>query len=73
MALRQDSGKFSKMRVGDLVKVLIVDGKPTGIITKVDRSRRWTVLYEVLMGRGYGWDAEVFFREHQCEAINESR
>ena len=61
------------MQVGDLVKVLIVDGKPTGIITKVDHSRRWTVLYEVLMGRGYGWDAEVFFREHQLEIISASQ
>jgi hypothetical protein len=55
------------VKVGDLVKVLIVDGKPTGIITKVDHSRRWTVLYEVLMGSG-----RYPVREHQLEVISAS-
>ena len=57
------------MQVGDLVKVLIVDGKPTGIITHADYSRRWTVLYKVLMGSGTPFD----FREHQLEVISASR
>ena len=55
------------MKVGDLVRVTIVDGKPIGIVTKVEKSTRWTTLYEVLIG--YGWDTEVFFREHQLEAL----
>lgn len=58
------------MQVGDLVKVLIVGGHPMGIITKVEHSGRWTTLYEVLMGKGYGWDTEVYFREHQLEVIS---
>ena len=61
------------MQVGDLVKVLIVDGKPTGIITKVDHSRRWTVLYEVLMGSDWPRNTYVDFREHQLEVISASR
>ena len=56
------------MQVGDLVKVLIVDGKPTGIITHADYSTRWTVLYKVLLGGG--WNSQVDFREHQLEVIN---
>jgi hypothetical protein len=59
------------MKVGDLVKILIVDGKPLGVVTKVENSTRWCVLYEVRLGQS--WDTEVFFREHQLEAICESR
>ena len=57
------------MQVGDLVKVLIVDGKPTGIITHADYSARWRVLYKVLMGTG----SPATFREHQLELISASR
>ena len=61
------------MKVGDLVKVLIVDGKPTGIITHADYSTRWTVLYKVLLGSGWPSNTHVDFREHQLEVISASR
>ena len=61
------------MKVGDLVKVLIADGKPTGIITHADYSTRWTVLYKVLMGGDWPRNTYVDFREHQLEVISASR
>ena len=61
------------MQVGDLVKVLIVDGKPTGIITSAEYSTRWTVLYKVLLGNGWPANTHADFREHQLEVISASR
>ena len=61
------------MQVGDLVKVLIADGKPTGIITHADYSTRWTALYKVLMGGDWPRNTYVDFREHQLEVISASR
>ena len=55
------------MQVGDLVKTLIVEGQPHGIITKVERSTRWTVLYHVWAG-DTGVDCFPF-REHQLELL----
>ena len=59
------------MKVGDLVKALIVEGQPNGIITKVEHNSRWTVLYHVFTEA-----SEVGpypFREHQLELISASR
>jgi hypothetical protein len=56
------------MQVGDLVKALIVEGRPSGIITKVERSTRWTALYHVLTeGSEIG---SYPFRAHQLEVIS---
>ncbi len=56
------------MKVGDLVKALIVEGQPIGIITKVEHSSRWTVLYHVFTT---GLELGPFpFREHQLELLN---
>ena len=35
------------MKVGDLVKAVIVDGHPIGIVTKIDYSRRFGALVHV--------------------------
>ena len=54
------------MKVGDLVKVLIVDGHPIGIITKVENSQRWQFLYHVWNeNQGVSYP----FREHQLEEM----
>ena len=59
------------MQVGDLVKALIVEGQPRGIITKVEHSTRWTVMYHVhTEGSEIG---SYPFREHQLELISASR
>ena len=59
------------MKVGDLVRALIVEAQPTGIITKVEHSERWTVLYHVFTeGSEIG---SYPFREHQLELISASR
>ena len=59
------------MQVGDLVRTLIVKGQPIGIITKVERSVRWTALYHVLTdGSEIG---SYPFREHQLEVISAAR
>ena len=59
------------MKVGDLVKALIVEGQPKGIITKVERNSRWTVLYHVFTN---GSEIGAYpFREYQLELISESR
>ena len=55
------------MKVGDLVKALIVEGQPSGIITKVEYSSRWTVLYHVFTtGTEIG---SYPFREYQLERL----
>ena len=59
------------MKVGDLVKALIVEGQPSGIITKVEHSTRWTVLYHVFAdGPEIG---SYPFREHQLEVISATK
>ena len=59
------------MKVGDLVKALIVEGQPLGIVTKVERSERWTVMYHILTeGSKIG---SYPFREHQLEVISATR
>ena len=56
------------MQVGDLVRALIVEGQPNGIITKVERSTRWTVLYHVWAD---GAEIGAFpFREHQLQLLS---
>jgi len=59
------------MQVGDLVKALIVEGQPNGIITKVERSTRFGRLLHVFTeGSEIG---SYPFREHQLEIISASR
>jgi len=59
------------MQVGDLVKALIVEGQPSGIITKVRHSKRFGALFHVFTeGSEIG---SYPFREHQLEVISASR
>jgi len=58
------------MKVGDLVKALIIEGQPSAIITKVERSERWGAMYHVypaLLANPFP------FQEHQLEVISASR
>ena len=58
------------MQVGDLVKCLIVENQPTGIITRVERSNRWVVLYRVT---SFQVISDFPFRKHQLEVISANR
>ena len=52
------------MKVGDLVKCMMVDGNPAGLVTK-----KYDTFLVVLVS---GWGTACF-QPHQLEAINESR
>ena len=55
------------MEVGDLVRCLIVEDQPMGIITRVERTNRWTVLYHVTSCRVI---SDFPFRKHQLEVVS---
>jgi len=63
------------MKVGDLVKTLIMSDNPIGIITNVERSTRWGALYRVsFVGKLHPKAPQNFaFKLHQLEMINASR
>jgi len=63
------------MKVGDLVKAMIITGHPKGIIIKVEQTHRWGALHFVhlfddLPAQSYH---KAVLREHQLEVINASR
>ena len=58
------------MRVGDLVKVLTVDGQPLGLVTDAwDSTSGGRQGYVKICGRAKQW----IFRNTQVEVLNESR
>jgi len=55
------------MKIGDLVKAVIVEGKPIGIITKMEYSRRFGILCHVWVEKTrLSWP----LRPHQLEVIS---
>jgi hypothetical protein len=56
------------MKIGDLVRALIVTGQPIGFITKVEHSNRWEVLYHVWTGETPA--GSYPFRKHQLEVVS---
>ena len=60
------------MQVGDLVRALIIEGQPVGVITQVEQSERWRALYYV-WAANTGQVGSFPYREHQLEVISASR
>ena len=62
------------MKVGDLVRIIIVDDHPLGVITKIDMSIRWGgPVYSVHSTCPLFGPHHTDFLEHQLELFNESR
>ena len=61
------------MKVGDLVKSLIVTERPVGVIYKIDKTHRWGTLYYVMFLKDSTLSTPNTFRfkKHQLEVISE--
>ena len=59
------------MKVGDLVKAMIITGHPKGIITKIERAQRWGALHYVHLFDDLpaGQGSRTCLRTHQLETI----
>ena len=55
------------MLVGDLVKALIVEGHPIGVVTKVAHSTRWGAMYHV---HPAFLTSPFPFQEHQLQLLS---
>ena len=69
------NGKVKDIKVGDLVKAMIITGHPKGIITKIELTQRWGSMYYIHFFEDYtpGNYPKACLCEHQLEVLNESR
>jgi len=59
------------MQVGDLVRALIIEDRPMGIIIAIQKSSRFQRLYYVWTENGQ--IGSFPFREHQLELVSANR